>query len=152
MLRQRVYLMSNIVKEMNTYMKMVSDNMIKEKSYQSVHDILQAHPKEVALFKRSPEDFDLSDHPEFYQDLFDLYSNSGDMPYGTMKARDGDPYEWIQDQLMDEILGKDDDFDPHSSSDYDDDTGVEYQDDNDWGGYDSFESKVSKDLDEPATN
>ena len=65
-----------------------------------------------------------------------------------MKARDGDPYEWIQDKLMDEILGKDDDFDPHSSSDYDDDTGVEYQDDNDWGGYDSFESKVSKDLDE----
>ncbi len=51
MLKQRVYLMSNVVKEKNTYMKMVSDNMIKEKSYQSVHDILQAPPKEVALFK-----------------------------------------------------------------------------------------------------
>lgn len=28
-------------------------------------------------------------------DLFEFYSSTGEMPYGTMKARGGDPGEWI---------------------------------------------------------
>ena len=34
-----------------------------------------------------------------YQELFDYYSE--DMPYGTMKARDGDPVQYISDELDD---------------------------------------------------
>ena len=34
-----------------------------------------------------------------YEDLFDYYMHSGEMPYGTMKARDGDPDVWIADRL-----------------------------------------------------
>jgi len=30
-----------------------------------------------------------------YDSLYDYYVDSGEMPYGTMKARDGDPCEWI---------------------------------------------------------
>ena len=30
---------------------------------------------------------------ELYQDLFNYYSD--EMPYGTQKARDGDPMDWI---------------------------------------------------------
>ena len=30
-----------------------------------------------------------------YESLYDYYVDSGEMPYGTMKARDGDPCEWI---------------------------------------------------------
>ena len=42
---------------------------------------------------------DLTDSNEFYEALFDYFSNNGEMPYGTQKARDGDPVEWITDKL-----------------------------------------------------
>ena len=42
---------------------------------------------------------DLTDSNEFYEALFDYFSNNGEMPYGTQKARDGDPVEWISDKL-----------------------------------------------------
>ena len=38
---------------------------------------------------------------EVYEDLYDYYANSGEMPYGVMKARDGMPDEWIIDRLID---------------------------------------------------
>jgi hypothetical protein len=34
---------------------------------------------------------------DFYEALYDYYFD--DMPYGTKKARTGDPYEWISDRL-----------------------------------------------------
>ena len=37
-----------------------------------------------------------------YQKLFDYYLDQ--MPYGTAKARTGDPYEWISKQLTEEGL------------------------------------------------
>ena len=36
-----------------------------------------------------------------YDDLYDYYANSGEMPYGVMKAREGTPDEWIIDRLCD---------------------------------------------------
>ncbi len=52
--------------------------------------IVQRFPKEVKDFKMGGEmDEDL------YHALFDYYAMHGEMPYGTMKARDGDPYEWV---------------------------------------------------------
>ena len=36
-----------------------------------------------------------------YDELFDYFSNSGEMPYGVMKARDGMPDEWIVDRILD---------------------------------------------------
>ena len=38
---------------------------------------------------------------EVYEELYDYYVNSGEMPYGVMKARDGDPDVWIADRLFD---------------------------------------------------
>lgn len=38
---------------------------------------------------------------EVYEELFDYYANSGEMPYGIMKARDGDPDVWICDRVYD---------------------------------------------------
>ena len=145
--------MSNIAEELNTYIKMVSgDNLIKEKqSHQSIHDILQDHPKEVDLFKRSPETFNLEKHPEFYKALFDLYNNSGEMPHQVVKAS-SERYkaQWVWDKLRDELSGSEPtDFNSNDEAPYDDfGMDLEYDDDNDWGGFDSFESKVSKDLDE----
>ena len=38
---------------------------------------------------------------EVYEDLYDYFANSGEMPYGVMKAREGMPDEWIIDRLYD---------------------------------------------------
>ena len=57
------------------------------------------------------DDFDprafLDDRCEISQDLYaDLYEIwVEDMPYGTAKARDGDPYEWIWNRLIEELDG-----------------------------------------------
>lgn len=46
-------------------------------------------------------EIDLSD--ELYRDLYELYFE--EMPYGTAKARDGDPYIWVADRLTEELEG-----------------------------------------------
>ena len=38
---------------------------------------------------------------ECYDDLYDYYANSGEMPYGVMKARTGMPDEWIIERILD---------------------------------------------------
>ena len=43
---------------------------------------------------------------EVYEDLYNYYANSGEMPYGVMKAREGTPDEWIIDRLIDMGLDK----------------------------------------------
>ena len=45
---------------------------------------------------------------EVYEELFGYYMDSGEMPYGVMKARTGMPDEWIHDKLCD--LGFDKEF------------------------------------------
>lgn len=37
---------------------------------------------------------------ELEHDLFEYYSGTGQMPYGTMKARTGDPGQWIYDETV----------------------------------------------------
>ncbi len=75
---------------------------IGEQGPQSIHDILQQFPQEVNAFKTDP-DFDILDHEEFYEALFNMYLDSGEMPYGTAKARTGDPAQWITDKLHMEL-------------------------------------------------
>jgi hypothetical protein len=71
-------------------------------SVQNVHlaKILRRFPHELAVFRMEG---DLDDH--LYEALFDHYFDEGEMPYGTAKARDGDPYEWVSDRLAKEIGG-----------------------------------------------
>ena len=40
---------------------------------------------------------DLSDAD--FQVIFDHFVNNGEMPYGVAKARDGDPFSWIDDHI-----------------------------------------------------
>ena len=37
---------------------------------------------------------------DLYEAAFKYYCSTGDMPYGVAKARDGDPYEWVANELM----------------------------------------------------
>jgi len=44
---------------------------------------------------------DIETGTDAYEELFVYYMDSGEMPYGVMKARDGDPEEWIVDRISD---------------------------------------------------
>jgi hypothetical protein len=61
--------------------------------------ILDQFPEAYSAFKAGS---DLDDNPDFYDALFGYFSELGPedgMPYGTQKARDGDPVQWIADKL-----------------------------------------------------
>ena len=62
----------------------------------AVAEIMAKHPQDVAKMKQTG---DLDSGSQLYMDLVDYYSD--EMPYGTMKARDGDPVEYILDKLDD---------------------------------------------------
>jgi hypothetical protein len=53
-------------------------------------------PSDVKTFIRTGS---LTDN--LYNVLFDHYCNTNEMPYGTAKARTGDPYEWIESHFSD---------------------------------------------------
>ena len=60
-----------------------------------------------------------TDDTDLYEDLYEYYSSDPDyMPYGTQKARDGDPVQWITERLDD--IGA---FNPAEWSEYTDDDG-----------------------------
>lgn len=42
---------------------------------------------------------ELSSAKRIYEHFYELWMD--DMPYGTMKARDGDPHEWVYERLCD---------------------------------------------------
>jgi len=58
--------------------------------------IIAKYPEEIKAIANgdSPMEFD-----QFYDEVFGYFMDSGEMPYGVMKARDGDPDVWIADEL-----------------------------------------------------
>ena len=50
---------------------------------------------------------------EVYEDLYNYFANSGEMPYGVMKARTGMPDEWLYDRLCDLGFDKEEQNDPN---------------------------------------
>jgi len=62
----------------------------------TLEGILSKFSADYAKFKAGG---DIDENEDFFQALFDYYSENGEMPYGVQKARDGDPYEWITDRL-----------------------------------------------------
>lgn len=49
---------------------------------------------------------------DLFEALFDYYADNGEMPYGVAKARDGDPYQWIDNKFEQDlsIMGHQRDF------------------------------------------
>lgn len=68
----------------------LNENM-NDKTFQH---ILKRFPYEVKTFKETGELEDV-----LFDALFDYYCDAGEMPYGVMKARTGDPFNWISDRL-----------------------------------------------------
>jgi len=72
-----------------------------EQDTQYAKMIIQQNPQEYKKFMQTG---DLMDAPTVYEKLFAYFSSSDaddQMPYGTQKARDGDPYVWLTDKLDD---------------------------------------------------
>ena len=61
-----------------------------------VMDILAQFPDEAKILQ-SEEDVMSVYGTELYQQLFEFFQE--DMPYGTQKARDGDPVDYINNEL-----------------------------------------------------
>jgi hypothetical protein len=70
----------------------VKESVLTDSTGHTMDHIIKRFTKEVANFK---ENGDLDD--DLYHALYDYYFD--DMPYGTKKARDGDPYEWVSDRF-----------------------------------------------------
>lgn len=84
-----------------------------------LQDILDKHEASWQAFKSGG---DITDNEQFYDELFGYFMDSGEMPYGVAKARDGDPVNWITNAL-DRLAGneeigemKDDDMDVDQAS------------------------------------
>jgi hypothetical protein len=69
----------------------------------TLEGILSKYSADYAKFKAGG---DVDENQDFFDALYAHYSESGEMPYGVQKARDGDPYEWIT-QRLDQEAGVD---------------------------------------------
>ena len=79
----------------NNIMDPETKKMIPEKDYIMKY-VMAKHPEATKKLLQSQDLMDIYDD-ELYLDLFDYFSE--EMPYGTQKARDGDPVQYMQDEL-----------------------------------------------------
>ncbi len=62
----------------------------------TLQEIYNKYSEEIAAVKDGD---DIAEYNDLFLALYEYYCNNGEMPYGTAKARDGDPYNWIMDRL-----------------------------------------------------
>jgi hypothetical protein len=70
----------------------MNENVLLDSTGSTLQHILNTFKRDVKDFEENDE---LSD--ELYNALYDYYFD--DMPYGTKKARTGDPHEWVADRF-----------------------------------------------------
>jgi hypothetical protein len=75
---------------------------IVDESGETLGHILNRFKHDVKQFEAGEDIYGT----DLYDALFDYYCDSGEMPYGTQKARDGDPVEWISQRLDAELGNK----------------------------------------------
>lgn len=56
---------------------------------------------EVKIIRILEGEMEIYDDQELSDKLYEYYRD--EMPYGVQKARDGDPYEWIYERLIDDF-------------------------------------------------
>ena len=88
------YVDSNITWTNNNEMTVIIKTELDD-----IREIVAKHPE---AWKKVLDDGDIYDDEKLYYDLYEYYSSDPDyMPYGTQKARDGDPVQWITERLDD---------------------------------------------------
>jgi hypothetical protein len=87
--------------------RMIGESRLFDDAGETLDHILSRFKAEVKEFEQTGElDNDL------YYALFDYYHDRGDIPYGTAKGRDGDPMEWVSNQLDQELAELEEGADP----------------------------------------
>lgn len=76
----------------------LSEGRVLDESGETFDHILSRFKHEIKQFE-SGDDLDT----DLYHALFDYYSDRGEIPYGIAKGRDGDPFEWVTQQLDQEL-------------------------------------------------
>jgi hypothetical protein len=74
----------------------VVEGVLRDDTGGTLQHICDRFTREVNDFRENGE---LND--DLYHALYDYYFD--DMPYGTKKARDGDPYEWVSQRFADDL-------------------------------------------------
>jgi hypothetical protein len=78
----------------------MNESRLMDSAGETIEHVLNRFKHEVKQFEQTGElDQDL------YEALFDYYSDAGEIPYGVAKARTGDPYEWVADNLQSHLSG-----------------------------------------------
>ena len=78
----------------------MNESRLMDDTGETIDHILNRFKHEVKNFEQGADmDEDL------YHALFDYYHDAGEMPYGIAKARTGDPYEWVAQNLESHLSG-----------------------------------------------
>jgi len=101
-------LAKSFLRELNEGRHMVDE------SGETLEHILNRFKHDVKKFEAGEDIYGT----DLYHALFDYYCDSGEMPYGTQKARDGDPVEWISQRLDAELGDKAYGADPANAEGY----------------------------------
>ena len=96
LVRKYYPMLENVVRE-SSIMDPQTKQMIPEKDYIMKY-VMAKHPEATKKLLQTQDLMDIYDD-DLYMDLFDYFSE--EMPYGTQKARDGDPVQYMQDELDD---------------------------------------------------
>ncbi len=56
---------------------------------------------EIKIIRILEGEMEIYDDQELSDKLYEMYRD--EMPYGVQKARDGDPYEWMYERLIDDF-------------------------------------------------
>ena len=78
----------------------MNESRLMDDTGETIDHILNRFKHEVKKFEQNG---DLDD--DLYHALFDYWNDAGEIPYGTQKARDGDPYEWVANNLESHLSG-----------------------------------------------
>jgi hypothetical protein len=78
----------------------MNESRLMDAAGETIDHILNRFKHEVKKFEQNG---DLDD--DLYHALFDYWNDAGEIPYGTQKARDGDPYEWVAQNLQSHLSG-----------------------------------------------
>jgi len=81
----------------NLEFKMTFDEIVAELA--SKFTLTESEATNVAQWLEEGDDLEV----DIEEKLYSFYMDSGEMPYGTAKARDGDPQEWIFNRLTAEL-------------------------------------------------
>jgi hypothetical protein len=83
---------ANVIQSDDQNATNLAENVLLDSTGSTFQHILDTFKRDVRDFEENGE---VSD--ELHNALYDYYFD--DMPYGTKKARDGDPYEWVADRF-----------------------------------------------------